>query len=187
MKTVSLINPAIGKAVALSDLLSYCPDTGDLTWLPRPREMFRNKQSFMAWNARYSGNRAFSTMNGAGYRHGSIFGKFHLAHRVALALVNGGWPDEVDHINGDRTDNRLENLRDASRTENARNMRRHSRNTSGVTGVFWHKQRGKWAARIMMDGSYYSLGLFANISDAIAARKAAEISAGYHENHGRST
>lgn len=82
---------------------------------------------------------------------------------------------QVDHINTCGCDNRKVNLRLATRGRQRENQKRRTDNTSGVTGVHWHKQQNKWQARISIDGKRESLGLFPNKKDAIAARRLAEI------------
>lgn len=85
-------------------------------------------------------------------------------HRIVLSPPSG-W--DVDHINGDRLDNRKENLRACSRAENSRNSVKHRDNTSGYKGVSWHEQKGKWRARIRRNGKEKHLGLF-ETADAAA-------------------
>ena len=116
-----------------------------------------------------------------GYRYIRVDRKKYLAHRIAWKLLYGEDPEEIDHINGNRSDNRITNLRSVSRLENMRNRKRASHNTSGVTGVCWYKNRSKWRAYI----SEELLGDFDKFEDAVAARKQAEKEYGYHPNHGR--
>lgn len=114
-----------------------------------------------------------------------ISGKHYLAHRLAWFYVHGEWPKhDIDHIDHDPSNNRIENLRDVSRKENLRNASISKRNRSGVTGVTWSKQHSKWEAKIQGDGKRIFIGLFSNLDDAAKARKDAEISQGYHRNHG---
>lgn len=109
-----------------------------------------------------------------------------LSHRLAWFLYYGKWPENhIDHINQDGCDNRIVNLRDVSRSENLRNARRSKSNTSGVTGVFWHKVAKKWHAQIVVKGVSIYLGLFEKIEDAAEARSEAEKKYGFHPNHGR--
>ena len=170
----------------LRKLLSYDPDTGLLMWKRRPLEMFATKNAFKSWNTRYCGNLAFGSIDGRGYRQGAIFSKYCLGHRVAYAVYYGVWPvGDIDHINGDKVDNRIENLREATQTENSRNMKIPTTNTSGVIGVSWDKKARRWRAGITAAGKQVYLGTFESFDDAVAARKAAEVKYGYHPNHGR--
>lgn len=171
----------------LRKLLRYEPETGKLYWLPRTAGIFADGDRIVAqWNSRLAGKEAFTAVSKQGYRVSRIFNRGYYAHRVIWALHHGEWPKgEVDHINGDRSDNRISNLRNVSRAENCRNTARSVRNKSGAVGVHWHKQTQKWHARIKRDGKTTSLGLFFDFDDAVAARKAAEPRYDFHENHGR--
>jgi hypothetical protein len=85
------------------------------------------------------------------------------------------WPeDQIDHINRIRTDNRISNLREVSHKQNHQNRSKSSHNTSGHSGVSWYKQKSRWRAQITHNQKDIHLGLFTNLEDAIAARKAAE-------------
>jgi hypothetical protein len=89
------------------------------------------------------------------------------AHRLAWFLTHGSWPTQtIDHINRDKTDNRLQNLRDVSYADNNVNMGMRSHNTSGLEGVSWHAKARKWMAQIKRSGRYYYLGLFESTEDA---------------------
>ncbi len=122
-----------------------------------------------------------------GYRAVGINSVKYLVHRVVWLIIHGEFPPkEIDHINGDKSDNRLTNLRAVSRHENNRNLKLSKRNTSGVIGVSYDKRRNKWIARIQSEAcTQKSLGEFQNKSDAIEARRLANIKYGYHANHGR--
>ena len=174
----------------LRQVLDYDPETGGLTWRERPASMFSDgrrsaSHSAAVWNSRYSGKPALMSIRN-GYSYGAIFDRLHQAHRVAWLLHYGVWPSgQVDHKNGDRSDNRIANLRDVTNAENGRNQKRHRDNTSGVTGVCWHRASGKWNARIKVGARNKSLGLFADFDAAVSARKAAEVDHGYSLGHGR--
>ena len=176
----------------LRKLLRYEPETGKLFWRERTPDVFASTSGRSAehacanWNSRFSGREAFNTETGKGYLSGGIFNRRYLAHRVISALVSGVWPiDEIDHINGVRDDNRIENLRIVSHEENMRNSCIRRDNTSGVAGVSWDSSRGMWVAQIRGLGRNISLGRFVNIQEAIDKRKSAEVEFSYHKNHGR--
>jgi len=169
----------------LRQLLTYNPETGSLTWLPRPLSMFATQRHCSVWNARYAGAEALTALHN-GYRCGDALGHRIIAHRVAYALHHGRWPEgDIDHINGNRADNRIVNLRAVNRQTNMQNAKRSKANSSGVTGVCWDRRRCKWRAYIVISYRQRSIGEFVNLDDAIAARQAAEIEFGFHENHGR--
>lgn len=159
--------------------------TGKLFWLRRPSDMFKTERDASAWNTRYAGTQALTTINKDGYYVGHIRNRKYLAHRVIWALFHGRWPNQIDHINGDRLDNRIENLRSVSVSENARNHKRSVVNATGVTGVCWNERLGMWHARISHEGRDKHLGYFHEFEDAVARRKAAEVEYGFHPNHGR--
>ena len=126
-----------------------------------------------------------SCIGSHGYIKINILNNAYLAHRLAFLYMTGSIPEcQVDHINHVRTDNRWENLRLATNASNGRNQSKPISNKSGFTGVRFRKDIGKWAARIMVNRRDISLGCFEYISDAITARKQAEIKYGFHENHG---
>jgi len=170
---------------ALADLLIYCAETGHFFWRERPAHLFRSQQAFAAWNTRFAGKQTFNATDGSGYRTAGIFGRTYRAHTIAWAMVHGVWANEIDHIDGDRTNNRIDNLRSVTRQENQRNRRISHRNTSGVVGVYFNQQCGKWAAQIKVDGRTSYLGLFERFDDAVTKRKQSEVLLGFHPNHGR--
>lgn len=174
----------------ISKLLRYEADTGKLFWRPRTPDMFISgrtsaESQCRAWNSRHAGKEALTSLS-YGYFAGDICNRKYLAHRVSWLLVTGGWPvDTIDHINGIRTDNRIENLRAVSNAENHKNQKRPRSNASGVVGVSFFRRVGGWQASIMVSGRTIHLGTFVEFERAVAARKAAEIEYGFHPNHGR--
>lgn len=160
----------------LATLLLYNPKTGVLYWQAR---------GDARWDARWAGKPALQCITpDTGYRVGSVRAKRTYAHRAAFALMTGRWPDEVDHINGKRDDNRWVNLREVSRKGQRRNMKLRADNKTGHMGVS-QLANGRWRARIADANGEVQLGAFRSKGEAIAARKAAEKMLGYHENHGR--
>lgn len=172
----------------LRNLLSYSPGTGEIRFRERGPEWFSAaaypEKAAAAWNKGFTGKVTFATPHMGGYSAGRIAGSVLLAHRVAWALHYGEWPrHEIDHINGDRTDNRISNLRDVHHSLNQRNRKLRSDNTSGADGVSWNAKCGFWY--VTAAGKY--VGIFKDFDQAVAARKAEERKHDYHPNHGRPT
>lgn len=166
--------PRVLSPYRLRQLLSYDAETGVLTWKPRGQK---------GWDSRYAGTPALHATNSGGYRSGCIFGRSFKAHRVAWAIHHGAWPDsEIDHINGDASDNRITNLREVSKALNARNRRLRSDNPTGFVGVS-SDRNGKWRARIHIDGKERSLGSFKTQEEAAEARRAYALMHGYTDRH----
>lgn len=155
---------------AVSRLLSYDQHSGEVTWLPRPESAFQNYRAFRVWNARYAGKRGFTAVDAGGYYTGRIMGKTHYLHRIVWLIFYGTPPDkQVDHINGDRLDNRIVNLRSASHSENCRNSKSRSGATSAYLGVSWNTRRQKWDVRIKVGRTLASGGMFCDEIDAARA------------------
>ena len=158
----------------LKELLEYDAGSGLFTW-----------KKDMAAHV-HAGDIA-GNMDGKGYWMVTVDGKGRLAHRLAWLYVYGEWPDgEIDHINHQITDNRIDNLRVVTRRGNMMNRAIGSNNTSGHMGVMWKTDKKRWKAYIHVNGKQKHLGYFKDIKDAIIARQAAIIEYGYHENHGSS-
>lgn len=180
-----MTDPRAVTVEVLRELIDYDPATGKMFWRRRERKWFNDNHEHPRWNTRYAGKECFNYVN-AGYMRSKIFGKDYAAHRVAWALHHGAWPDGlIDHIDGDRQNNRIANLRVVTPLENSRNTSLGCKNTSGCLGVRFERQSGKWVASIRDAGRQIRLGSFAEKGDAVAVRKAAERELGYHPNHGR--
>lgn len=177
-------------ASVLPKILAADHETGRLYWLTRTPDMFQTGRHTAAhtcakWNAARAGREAFTALTMNGYLHGRIWGRGYLAHRVIWALATGEWPtDQIDHINGNRSDNRLCNLRSVSHAENAMNVRRPASNTSGHIGICKPTRTGRWVAYITIEKSRRHLGSFDSMEAALSARQSAERQYGFHENHG---
>lgn len=111
----------------LRECMSYDAESGDLTWLTRPLAHFPSSHACNAWNARYAGRTA-GRVNAQGYVEVGVDGFKRNAARIAFALAHGRYPEpEVDHVNRVRSDNRLTNLREATRAMNLSNRSRVGR------------------------------------------------------------
>lgn len=106
-------------------------------------------------------------VSGNGYRYLMIDRELYLEHRLVWFVAHGKWPSDcIDHINGIKTDNRIENLREATSAQNLKNTSKPKTNTSGFKGVSFEKAAGKWSAKARANGSHHHLGYFASAEDA---------------------
>mgnify|MGYP003630913526 FL=1 len=157
----------------LSDKYRYCPDTGK----------FYSKKSIP--RHKKSGDEV-GFLNSNGYVMLSFEGKQVRAHRAAWLMSYGEVPDgQIDHINGEKTDNRIKNLRVVTNQENQMNKRVQSNNRGGTQGVYWDKARRKYQAHLVVDGVKKALGRYDDWHEAVYAHWYAKVDAGYHYNHGR--
>lgn len=162
-------------AERVRELLSYDPSTGEFRWRV---DKGRVRPGDLAGVAADNGR-------GKKYWKIKIDGRKYLAHRLAWLVTHGHHPlNVIDHIDGNGRNNRLQNLRSVSVSENQKNLRKSSNNTSGVVGVVWCKARNKWQAQIKARGKNHNLGRFESKTEATIARKAAEAKYGFHANHG---
>jgi hypothetical protein len=138
----------------LVDLLDYNKDTGVFMW----RKQRRGIKTGVP----------LGTCNGFGYLRITVLGKSFYAHRLAWMYVHGQWPvGQIDHINGNKTDNSIKNLRDVSLQANLQNkVKAQANSESRILGVSWHKKAKKWQAHICVYKQRKYLGLFENIEDA---------------------
>jgi len=140
---------------------------------------------FTRTSGRHSGSIA-GGINADGYVQIYVHGKLYYAHRLAWLYVYGEWPSgQLDHVDGNRINNAIANLRIASQAENMKNTALRSDNKSGVTGVCRPKTSDKWLAQIEVEGKNIFLGRFSDFESAVNARKSAERQYGFHQNHGR--
>ena len=165
-------------------------DTGILVWKARPVHHFKAPRYQKRHHTLYAGKEV-GNISSEGYRVVKVtWNGTRLEwkqHRVIWAMHYGQWPTKnIDHIDGNKANNAITNLREVTAQENSKNSRMPKNNTSGHVGVNFNKQSGKWKAYIKVSGKWVYLKTYANIEDAIAARQAAEIKYGFHKNHGRS-
>jgi len=155
----------------IKELLHYNPETGIFTWLERTSNMFRDTEkrskehTCKLWNANFSGKVAGS-LNSKGAIKIQI-GKHYLAHILAYIYMTGKNPDkDIDHCNGNPSDNCWSNLRLATVTQNNANSKIRRDNTSGFKGVSFQKKAKKWEARIQVNKKKIFLGLFNSAEEA---------------------
>jgi hypothetical protein len=173
------IDPAI-----LAQVLRYEPETGKLFWRKRHADTFKSFKAAKRWNTRYSGKEAFTSFSSGGYMKGFVFSVAFKAHRVIWAIQTSSWPaSDVDHINGERADNRWANLRLATRSENLKNAKSRQGASSSYLGVYRDKRRQKWCARITASGKRICLGSFS--CEAEAARTYDAAARIYHGDFAR--
>lgn len=156
----------------MKDHLEYNPVSGEFRW--------KNSR------CRIKGGVIAGSLRSDGYRQIKFMGKLYLSHRIAWEFVNGKIPDgmEIDHVNVIKNDNRIINLRLATREDNQHNHGIRKNNSSGVKGVHWHKGIGKWQVRIMVGKNRVHLGYFSENKDAEkAAIEARELLHGKYARH----
>lgn len=141
------------------------------------RELFDYRDGALYWRVKASNNVKIGQPAGCkkknGYLYISVYGRHWLAHRLVWLWHYGEVPEEIDHCNGVRNDNRIENLRPATRLENQWNSAKPITNTTGFKGVSWNKRLGKYMAQIRINGRQTYLGLFTDPSAAHDAYMAA--------------
>lgn len=173
----------------LNEIFTYDADTGVLSHKERPRWMFTKgykggETSWRTFNTQNAG-RPITNIGGGGYLRVNIDGERYLAHRIIWMMVHGEWPTEIDHINGNPSDNRLSNLRAVDRQENLRNLSRRADNSSGHTGVSFSKRDGVFIAYITVNKKTKVIGRYETAEQAAQARAKAQSELGFHPNHGR--
>jgi hypothetical protein len=144
-------------AARVREIFDYDPISGELIW--KVATSSKNPVGSIA-----------GTIAGTGYRLVTVDSARFLAHRIVWLWNYGVMPPgDIDHINRDKSDNRIENLRIATRPQNNSNSKRRRDNSSGYTGVTWHAQSGKWRALIHVNKKQKHLGLFSTPEEAYAA------------------
>jgi hypothetical protein len=154
-------------------------------------DIFHYSEGHLYWKA--SADSRVKIGEVAGFRHSqgyiavSVGSKLMLAHRVIWEMMIGEIPNnmEIDHLDNCRINNKIENLRLVTRTENLKNKGMYKSNTSGVTGVALNKEKNKWCANIRINGKLKHLGYHDDFNSACEARYAAERHYGFHQDHGK--
>jgi len=137
----------------LAARLNYDPETGVLRWKVRTPDMFTDGKrprewACNNWNAKHAGKEAFTAVSNIGNKTGLIDSVPYVAARIIWKLVHGYDPVEVDHINRDKTDNRICNLREADRSMNCLNRGLLRNNKSGISGIYLEKSSGLWVVEV---------------------------------------
>ena len=166
----------------LKELVRYNPRDGVMLWRKRSIDTIYEIRVRNAWNTKLAGKEV-GQVAADGYRMCKVLSVKYRVHRLIWLYVHGEWPDEVDHVNGVRDDNRLANLRNVSMLENRRNRKLNRNSITGVLGV--NISYDKYTACIRVGGHSIYLGTFNTIEEAASARKDADRKYGFHENHGR--
>ena len=147
------------------------------------------KDGKLFWKVKRRGSVKFGDEAGSisnhGYRQVSINNKLYLQHRL-IWIMHGNDPEDcLDHIDGDKLNNRIENLRVATVSQNAMNRKRYSNNTSGIKGVNWDKNRSRWQGRVEIKSKLYTTSYFKDKEEC--AKAVRELRAKLHgdfANHG---
>ena len=138
-------------------------------------QLFEYKNGELYWKVRRGGRAVVGSLAGNtdthGYRQVKINGIRYLMHRIIFLMHHGYLPEFIDHIDNDRLNNKIDNLREANRNQNAFNMRLYKTNTSGSKGVSWDKNRNKWMVRVGIDGVDKYFGHYEDIelADLVAS------------------
>lgn len=159
-----------------------------IEYLKAFEEYFRYEDGKLIWIKRRPrvtvGNEVGTVNPKHGYRTTRFLGINMSVHRIIWIMHHKrDIVGEIDHINQNRSDNRIENLREVTNKENMKNQTKYTNNKSGVTGV--ERKKNRWVASIRVDGKLLFLGSFIEKDDAIEVRKAAELEHRFHGNHGR--
>ena len=171
----------------LQDRMTYHRSTGVFTWQERATINTTSQREVRRWNTRFAG-KAAGCRTSNGYIAITVNDVWFLAHRLAWLYVTGRLPhDQIDHIDGDGTNNSFSNLREVDNQGNARNRKVPASCKTGVTGVRWRSERNKWASMIMVSKERIALGHYTDFFEACCARKSAELKYGFHVNHGRAS
>jgi hypothetical protein len=157
----------------LQDKLDYNPHTGLFT--------YKNVRG------KYPGDLA-GTIRSSGYIGIKLNGKEYPAHHLAWFWCFGLWPKEVDHIDHNKLNNAIKNLRAVTHAENSLNRPHQVNNQSGVQGIFWQQSRKRWLSRIKFDGRlvWQKIYRFEDFNKAVEERQAKLKELGFHQNHGKS-
>lgn len=167
--------------LVLRQLFLYNPETGELKNRDRPNEMFSSERAAKSWRTQFLGKIAGSLVkkDSNSYWQIEIFNNKYQSHRIIWKLYYGEDPPEIiDHIDGDGSNNKINNLRAATVFQNGWNAKKGSRNKSGYKGVSFNTERNKWRAAICINKKTILIGYYSTPEEASLAYQKA--SAQYH-------
>ena len=150
----------------LHECFEYSPDIGELKWKIRPRNHFVSSRGFTIFNSRFA-NKVIKGHSKEGYIRVKLDGKLYKAHIIIWAMQTGKWPEKhIDHWDRNESNNKWDNLREATVAQNGANRGKQKNNTSGYKGVSYMKDRDKWNAQISVNNKKISLGRFETKEEA---------------------
>lgn len=159
----------------LKQFVHYDPDSGIL----------KRTHALDRGHNRYEKEFIPNSITPQGYRQIGIFKTPYLVHRLIFLYMVGRMPNEIDHIDGNRLNNKWPNLREVDSAVNRRNMGIATNNESGVKGVYWYPRYNKWEVTISKSGEHFYLGRYESFDEAVAVRRVAEKDLDFHHNHGK--
>lgn len=166
----------------VNSLMEYNEVTGKAFWKVRGCGLFNSSRIWACWNSRYAEKEIGCVDKDTGYIKFAIGNKTYYLHQIIWILRFGHKPKFIDHIDHNKTNNRLVNLREVERVGNATNMPKRQDNTSGRVGVW--RQRKKWVGEICIGGITTKSIPFLSYAEACEWRSMMERSLSFHENHG---
>lgn len=156
----------------VQDRYNYNPETGDLTYKSTSNNQVRIGD-------------IVGSIHKTGYRVTKFNSISYKVHRLIWLFVYGYTPDYIDHKDHNRDNNRLNNLRTVTVSNNAKNRIPYCTNTSGYPGISWVPHSHKWSVRIGVNGKRIYLGVYTLFSDVLNIKKKAERKYNYHPNHNK--
>ena len=165
---MSSVSKSILTQEYLKEVIRYNPETGEFKWTQGKKWANRHTVGYVTSH---------------GYHSIMIDKVNYSAHRLAWLYVHGELPKQIDHINHNRSDNRIANLRSVTNQQNQMN-RRYTGNSAGYMGVCYDKSRKQFKPHIKVNQELINLGRYDTLGEAIGARMAAEVEYGFHDNHG---
>ena len=170
----------------IQESLTYDPISGLFKWNDdRPLEHFKSIAAYHSWKKMNAGKVICPSVYKSRYLRAQICQKTYYLHRLAFVFMEGRLPAGVDHLDGDKRNNRWVNLDEKVSAGNNLNKSLHKNNTSGVCGVSWSTKKGKWHVAGKLNGASVFLGLFDDLQLAKAVRQKWETDSGFTERHGK--